>query len=1338
MQIYFCERCGKRVSDIDIKKGVAIQVDDLVYCKQCAEAENLKEITAPEPVEAEESDEQGKARRPSGLHPARARRPATPPEGQEVMAAPGVPKWIYGAVVGGVVIGIVILISVVAGGKKEPPMTAPMPPAGQPKSVPVEAAAPKPENMATPAEVQKASEPASKTKYADFVPQGTPSGAPQNGMLVTDFERGARVSQVSDPTHADILQVGDRGNSLVVLKPDGDDNAFGTVRVSFPDKIDLAGFKKIGFYAAAGPVDAQIQVGLVGSTMQPLSAPDSNKTITVGSEWKWYELLLEGDVKEVTGLAITYNKGGEKPGFKLLVDDLTALEPGTVPPASTTPVPVSAPAASPTSGGNVTLADFEGDITNVESKYKHKIEAAADAAHSGGKGLRIIMGAGDDTAQASRVIIKFPQPVDVSRFAGLTLWTGGKDITDTHRAELDFIDDKGDYAYLGTFRFGPQWKEYKLTFNQIDAKLPTNATAFAFYFNKDAKPGPFDVYLDDIGLFGGSSPAPVVSTASATTPAAQAKVILSTDLENSDMGWTLGKRVEDSTHPGSKYAYEATEKVDGFSKRIVYNASVIRPKVETLFDGAKGRTLSFDYFISGDGQAPRFAVTLWEVNTNRNYQFDVRDVSKDAWKTVTIPLNSKASDNASLPDDAKVTEIKIGLLPADQNFMLRVNNLRVVEPGASASVASVAEKVVFSSDFETDANGWENGDRVSDNVPEGSKYAYRAKPESQGQYRARGVNAATYLFNPRRDPIFTVSAGQYISFDYFVTGTSGTEPLQIMFTGTGRPSNPRATISPVLGKWTSVKIPMDKLDTSFPTGPGDKVREVIVNAGPPGADVTLLIDNMKVAEPGAIAQETGTGTAVTGGTPAPVISGPVKTAGISGGEAIVLFSADFDNDAVGFQGGERSNAKTFNNSPGAYKAKFDAAATYFPCSIGIDIWSVGKPKAQGFIQLQANTKLTFAYYLDGANYIQVQYWNVDKNENFYVRQNAQQGVWTIMQVDLLAGTSNNNDGKKCQAGDWLKSLSFFTGDKAKPAEFYIDNVIIHVGDLPADMGSSIAKKIAESKAITGEPMKDGFYLNGEILANLAKYFKPDATEKMQVAILGDDIADSGTILTPLLKAGAPLADHKEPMRSTFASSKSTLQKLTDKLDSAFKKKKPEVLFIMAGYTELRFSVEAPPVNSMTALVKAMVEKCLTEGVCPVLVTLPRKPVQADPIYGRFAEWNKALLQLADQMKVPLIEANKLLGGEDKVIRENFGGEKPQLKGYEKINNMIAKVYLAIEFKVMNRGAGPVTPEAQQPAGPQPPAGQQPPGPGEQPKTPTPTPTPEEQKKTQEDLDKVEI
>ena len=1341
MQIYFCERCGKRVSDVDINKGTAIQVDDLVYCKQCAEAENLKEMSAPEPIEEEEVQAEEEPRRPNGLRPARAHKPATPAEGEEVIETPGVPKWIYGAVVGVVVIGIVILVSVVSGAKKEPQAGAPMPPTGQQKPLPVEAAALKPDSTAPTQETQKPLEPASakKAKYTQFLPQGTPSGAPQNGMLITDFERGTRVSQVSDPATAEVLPIGDRGNSLVLFKPDNDDNAFGTVRISFPDQIDLTGFRKIGFYAAAGPADTQIQVGLVGSSMQPLSTPDSSKTVTVGPDWKWYELMLEGDVKEVTGLAVSYNKAGGKSGFKLLVDDLTALEPGSAPPVSATTAASTASAAPPVpaqvAGGSLALADFEGGITNVESKYKHKIEASADAAHSGGKGLKIVMGEGDDAAQASRVIIKFPQPVDVGKFTGLTLWTGGKDITDSHRAELDFIDDKGEYAYLGTFRFGPQWKEYKLTFNPADVKLPTNATAFAFYFNKDSKPASFEVYLDDIALFGSGASAPTVAAAPAAAPAAQAKVVLSSDLESTDTGWTLGKRIEDSTNPGSKYVYEATDKVDGFSGRIVYNASAIRPKVETLFNGAKGRTLSFDYFISGDGQAPRFAVTLWELNTNRNYQFDVRDVSKDTWKTVTVPLNSKTSDNSSLPDDAKVTEVKIGLLPADQSFALRVDNLRVTEADAPASAAApVADKVVFSSDFETDANGWENGERVSDNVPEGSKSAYRAKPESKNDARARGVSAATYLFSPRIDPIFTVSAGQYVSFDYFVTGVSGPEPLQIMFTGTGRPSNPRATISsPVLGKWTSVKIPMDKMDSSFPSGAGDKVREIIINAGPASADVTLLVDNIRVVEPGApaTAQETGTATA-------PVASGPVKTTGVSGGEAIILYSADFDNDNAGFQGGEKSNAKTFNNSPGAYKAKYDAAATYFPCSIGIDIWSIGKPKAQGVIQLQSNTKLTFAYYLEGANYIQVQYWNVEKNENFYVRQNAQQGVWAIMQVDLLAGTSNNNDGKKCQGGDWLKGLSFFTGEKNKPAEFYIDSVIVHVGDLPSDMGASIAKKIAESKAISGEPMKDGFYLNGEILANLAKYFKPDATEKMQVAILGDDLADSSSLLTPLLKPGEPLADHKEPMRSTFASSKARLEKLNEKLDSAFKRKKPEVLFIMAGYTELRFLVEAPPVNSMSAMLKTMVEKCLSEGVCPVLVTLPRKPVQADPIYGRFAEWNKALIQLADQMKVPLVEANKLLGGEDKVIRENFGAEKPQLKGYNKINDMIAKVYLVIELKVMNRGTGPVIPQAQQPAGTQPPSGQQPPPSGATDQPKPPPQTPEDQKKTQDDLDKVEI
>ena len=41
MQIFFCEKCSKRLSDVDIEKGAAIVVKDLVYCRACAQTSGI-------------------------------------------------------------------------------------------------------------------------------------------------------------------------------------------------------------------------------------------------------------------------------------------------------------------------------------------------------------------------------------------------------------------------------------------------------------------------------------------------------------------------------------------------------------------------------------------------------------------------------------------------------------------------------------------------------------------------------------------------------------------------------------------------------------------------------------------------------------------------------------------------------------------------------------------------------------------------------------------------------------------------------------------------------------------------------------------------------------------------------------------------------------------------------------------------------------------------------------------------------------------------------------------------------------------------------------------------
>ncbi|MBN1808881.1 MAG: hypothetical protein JW909_07405 [Planctomycetes bacterium] len=1313
MQIYFCERCGKRVSDVEIQKRTAVAIDDLVYCHDCAAAEGILEEALKQQAAPKTQPISGRGRRTS--HKTRA---VQVEPGEELpMGTPGVPKWIYGAVVGGVVVAIIILFFVIQGGKEQGPPTAATPPTADAQP-PVPTVVPDP---AGPEPAQPEPEPAQpepvaapKVSLADVKPGGARQGAPADALLVSDFDSGVRIDTVPEPAAATIAAApGETGKSLIIEKPEGYDSKYGMARILFDEEKNLSNYLRVGFYAAGGPVPAEVKVGVIAQgPIRSLITPDSGHSITIGPEWKWYELLLSGNVEQVRGLAFHFNSGGTKEPYKLFLDDVMAVAPKSETPAAPTASPAT---PGPAEGaGIVTAMDFENGLGNYESKYQHKVEASADAAHTGALGMKIIQAAGDRTAQASRVLVRFDKPVNKADFEGISFWTGGKNITDK-RFEIDLLGENDDHKVMDFARYTADWKEHRYAFSKVERPLPDKITGVAFYFNKEEQEGPFEAYLDDIKFFGGK----------ATAAASSGRTVFANDFEQDANGWDLGQRVQDAG-TGS-WVYESTQANGPYARRATVVIGLIRPRRTELFADTGNKTLTFDYYVSSGSPSPELTVTLWELKTNMNWHHKIQNVVKDRWTTVSLPVATSfetSPADSRMPADGAVSEIKIGLTSDPENAAMKLDNLKVTE----AVAAATQEKSLFANDFEQDSNGWAGGERISDNAAPGSKWSYRAKPESENAAFSRRVNVASYQMTPRLDPLFTVADNSYVSLDYYVSGPlSNDEPMQVMFTGTGRPSNPRYTImNPVADKWTKVDIPVTAFDKSFPTAAGDTVREMIVQAGKPGENNVLVIDNFRIYQKGAVADTAPTADA-TGTTTgqSSAVTEPVTKTGVSGGEAIVIFYADFEESSNGFENGARATDKTFSDSRGAFKATWNAQAEFFACSPGVSKWSIGKSKQDGAFQLQRDTKFTFAYYLEGADYIQVQFWNTQKNENFYIRQKAQQGAWTIWQMNFESAESNNHDGKKCESGDWVKSLSIFTGEKTKECSFYIDNVIAYSGDMPADMGKSLARKIAETKALSGTAIKDGFFLNGEVLANLAKHHKPDDTDDMYIAVLGDDLAKPSTLLTPLLRDGEPLEGHKQALRSTYASSKNIVEKLADKLERGIKRNKPEVMFIMAGYTDVRMQRKTEEIN---AQIKLMVEKCLLEGIVPILITLPRKPVQQDPLAGAFADLRSQEILLAEQLKIPLIEANKLLGGDDKVVKRHFSGETVRMDGYNTLNETIAKVYRAVEFKVFNRGEPLLPPQAV--TGEETPAGPAEPGPEEL--------TPEEQEKIDEKIDDIEI
>lgn len=109
MQIFFCETCGRRVSDVELARGECRQVGDQVWCKKC-----LPNAPAPPP----------RVRPPTPLRAApqargRARASETPPGPKASSPLP----LFAGAF--GIGLGVAIGILVLAGGKRPAPRPAP-------------------------------------------------------------------------------------------------------------------------------------------------------------------------------------------------------------------------------------------------------------------------------------------------------------------------------------------------------------------------------------------------------------------------------------------------------------------------------------------------------------------------------------------------------------------------------------------------------------------------------------------------------------------------------------------------------------------------------------------------------------------------------------------------------------------------------------------------------------------------------------------------------------------------------------------------------------------------------------------------------------------------------------------------------------------------------------------------------------------------------------------------------------------------------------------------------------------------------------------------------------
>jgi hypothetical protein len=340
------------------------------------------------------------------------------------------------------------------------------------------------------------------------------------------------------------------------------------------------------------------------------------------------------------------------------------------------------------------------------------------------------------------------------------------------------------------------------------------------------------------------------------------ETILLSDLEKDGLGWQVGTRVEDSSRPGSRWVVETPKD----ARRVIFTSWELRPRRDSIFTGPENAYISFDYYITAGPEPAFLTYTVWETSTSMNWYTNDVPAARGKWGTHRINVAKEfipvAGRPVPLAKDASIKEIKIGVKCAAQDCTLRIDNLRIFrmatagsqsKPAPTATVTPAAgsrEVAVFESDFEQDANGWTKGERESDNVPEGSKWAYRALTDSGGESTSREVRVQAGDFKPERQNLFFTGENMSVSFDYFIDHSDEPEGLVVMVRNFSKRDNPRRYMNvPVQGKWSHLVITLKDLNKEGTTPvPGDSVTEFFVQVMSHQKDVMLIIDNVRFAK----------------------------------------------------------------------------------------------------------------------------------------------------------------------------------------------------------------------------------------------------------------------------------------------------------------------------------------------------------------------------------------------------------------------------------------------------------------------------------------------------------
>jgi len=341
---------------------------------------------------------------------------------------------------------------------------------------------------------------------------------------------------------------------------------------------------------------------------------------------------------------------------------------------------------------------------------------------------------------------------------------------------------------------------------------------------------------------------PKPSAISGPIPAAgntMEETLLSSDLEKDKLGWQVGTRVEDSSQPGLKWVIETP----AGGNRVIFAASDLRPRRDSIFDGAENTFINFDYFISPGTEPAFLTYTVWEAKSAMNWYANDVPVPRGKWGTHRINVAKEfmpvAGHPIPMPKDASITEVKIGVKCTGQACSMRLDNLHITR-----TAPAKAEKVVLSGELATGANGWAWGARVSEDTLEGTKWVYRSVPESKDKNFGRKISFSSHDMKPPKEQLFHVTPNSVFVLEYYVTNASGYEAFCLLFWDDAVKANIRHTVEhPVLGKWTELRVRLtDVVSYGKRISDGDPIDHIVVCAGPSGDDMELIVSGLRVIE----------------------------------------------------------------------------------------------------------------------------------------------------------------------------------------------------------------------------------------------------------------------------------------------------------------------------------------------------------------------------------------------------------------------------------------------------------------------------------------------------------